>query len=145
MGIVLYILLITALVLALSTMEIKEVEEAQRSLNNKLLNLCFTLNIPVEYRDSLGKVVGRIIFNNDRENKPILDSCKIEILNRFKNTPYVLAHEIGHYIAIKKYQDNSEEMADKMAGELCLNFLSDREREILNTGLEVYFGISNKN
>jgi len=109
------------------------------NLNKKLINLCSLFSIPLEYKNCLGKCAGRILYHQDRNGRILLDNCKIEVLEKYQNEPWVLAHEIGHYIAMNKLQDDTEEMADQMANELCCTLLSENEIKDLEIGLKVYF------
>jgi len=109
------------------------------NLNKKLINLCSLFSIPLEYKNGLGTAAGHILYHQDRNGRILLDNCKIEVLEKYKNEPWVLAHEIGHYIAMNKLQDDTEEMADQMANELCCTLLSENEIKDLEIGLKVYF------
>ena len=48
------------------------------------------------------------------------------------NSPYVLAHELGHHVAMKYFNDDTEERADKEGRILIESFMGDY--------LKVYFG-----
>ena len=117
------------------------------NLNQKLINLCSLFSIPLEYKNDLGTAAGHdlgtaaghILYHQDRKGRIFLDNCKIEVLEKYQNEPWVLAHEIGHYIAMNKLQDDTEEMADQMANELCCTLLSENEIKDLEIGLKVYF------
>lgn len=126
-------------------LEFKNIESKRKQieikLNDKLLQLCEMLNIPVSYENDLGDVAGKILYHS-MGGRLLLDNCKIEILNKYKNEPYVLAHEIGHYISIKSKQDKSEEMADKMANELCCMLLSEQEQKDLEISLQCHFHVN---
>jgi len=109
------------------------------NLNQKLINLCSLFSIPLEYKNDLGTAAGHILYHQDRKGRIFLDNCKIEVLEKHQNKPWVLAHEIGHYIALNKLKDDTEEMADQMANELCCMLLSENEQKDLEIGLKVYF------
>ena len=117
----------------------KQRTNTEINLNKKLINLCSLFSIPLEYKNGLGECAGRILYHQDRSGRILLDDCKIEVLKKYQNEPWVLAHEIGHYIAMNKLQDDTEEIADQMANELCCTLLSENEIKDLEIGLKVYF------
>ena len=55
-----------------------------------------------------------------------------------------LAHEIGHYISITKYKDDSEAGADYEAGRFLCQILSKKEQKALDIWLSVFFNIGKK-
>lgn len=124
---------------------LKQQEEGRRQieikLNEKLINFCNMFKIPLEYKEDLGKAAGHIIYHQNGFGRMFLDDCKIEVINEYKDRPWVLAHELGHYIAINKLQNNTEEMADQCAGELCCMLLSEQEQKDLATALDIRFGV----
>lgn len=109
-------------------------------LNEALTSLCGSLNISLSYHDSLGEAAGRILYHSDIAGRLILDKARIEILNRNKDTPYVLAHELGHYMAIKQRNDQTEEGADLEALNLCRMILTPEEQGYIADELKIYFG-----
>jgi len=113
--------------------------QTEINLNQKLINLCSLFSIPLQYKNGLGEAAGHILYHKDRSGRILLDNCKIEVLEKYQNEPWVLAHEIGHYIALNKLKDDTEEMADQMANELCCILLSENEIKDLEIGLKVYF------
>ena len=115
-------------------------EKTKIKLNEKLINLCSLFAIPLEYKNDLGEAAGHILYHKDKTGRILLDDCKIEVLERYQNSPWVLGHELGHYIALKKHQNNSEELADKMAKELCCTLLSEKEQKAIKLSLDSYFG-----
>ena len=110
-------------------------------LNEKLVSLCSLFGIPLEYKNDLGDAAGHILFYKDRTGRISLDSCKIEVLEEYKDEPWVLAHEIGHYIAIKNLHESTEEMANQRARELCCTLLSEQEQKELKSTLDIHFKI----
>ena len=70
----------------------------------------------------------------------MLDNAKIQLLAKYENEPYVLAHELGHYLAIKQREDDTEEGADKEALILCKSILTQEEQELMEIGLRCHFG-----
>ena len=127
----------------------KEEKNAEARLTKSLKSLCEQLAIPLSYHDNLGDAAGHILYHSNMDGRLLLGSAKIEILNKHKETPWVLAHELGHYMSIKQFQDESEESADREAYKLCCSILSEKEQELLAIPLMVYFnkeseGRSNK-
>ena len=115
------------------------IEEAVESrLNKALKSLCSQLNIPLEYKDDLGIAAGHILYHSQK-GRLLLDNAKIEILNTCIDKPYVLAHELGHYMAIKQREDRTESGADNEAYKLCCNILSDDEQVALDRKMKIYF------
>lgn len=117
----------------------KHRDQTKVKLNEKLINICSLFNIPLEYNNNLEETAGHILYHRDRSGRILLDDCKIEVLEKYQNEPWVLAHELGHYIAMNKLQDNSEKMADKMAKEICCTLLSKREQKEIDYSLDAYF------
>ena len=127
----------------------KERKNAEARLTKSLKSLCEQLAIPLSYHDDLGDAAGHILYHSNMDGRLLLDSARIEILNKHKESPWVLAHELGHYMSIKQFQDSSEESADREAGKLCCSILSEKEQDLLTIPLMVYFnkeseGRSNK-
>lgn len=119
--------------------EQKERNLTERRLTESLKTLCEQLGINLSYHKELGTAAGQIIYykNNGRL---FVDEAKIEILEQYEYEPYVLAHELGHYMAIKQRQDNSERGANIEANKLCRLILNKKEQELLVIGLLVHFG-----
>lgn len=113
-------------------------KEIRNRLCNSLKNLCSQLNINVSYHDTLGDAAGRILYYSDC-GRYVLDDSRIEILNEYKDEPWVLAHELGHYMAIKQRSDRTEEGADQEALKLCNSILTTSEQERLISSLNIYF------
>lgn len=69
----------------------------------------------------------------------------LRIRGRFNSFQWTtLAHEIGHYISISRFQDDSEEGADHEAGLFMLNMLSEEEQKLLHIPLNICFKIGNE-
>ena len=122
----------------------KERKNAEARLTKSLKSLCEQLAIPLSYHDDLGDAAGHILYHSNMDGRLLLDSARIEILNKHKESPWVLAHELGHYMSIKQFQDSSEESADREAGKLCCSILSEKEQELLGIPLKVYFNTDGK-
>lgn len=101
--------------------------------------MCSLLDIDLSYHKELGTAAGRILYLS-MAGRLFVDDARIEILEKYENDPYVLAHELGHYMAIKQRQDNSEEGADSEAEKLCRLILNQQEQELLKIALHCYFG-----
>lgn len=122
----------------------KERKNAEARLTKSLKSLCEQLAIPLSYHDDLGDAAGHILYHSNMDGRLLIDSARIEILNKHKETPWVLAHELGHYMSIKQFQDSSEESADREAGKLCCSILSEKEQDLLAIPLMVYFNKDSK-
>lgn len=123
----------------------KEIEQEHRErtlvenrLTESLKSLCTQLGIELSYHKELGTAAGRILYSSLR-GRLLVDDARIEILEKYKDEPYVLAHELGHYMAIKQRQDNSERGADDEADKLCRSILNKNEQELLSISLRCYF------
>lgn len=118
--------------------ERKERIAAEHRLAESLKTLCTQLGIELSYHEELGIAAGRILYYS-RNGRLFVDDAKIEILEKYKNEPYVLAHELGHYMAIKQMQDDSERGADREADKLCRLILNKMEQDLLSIGLACHF------
>ena len=118
--------------------EHKERIVAESRLTESLKTLCTQLGICLSYHEKLGTAAGRILYHS-MNGRLFVDDAKIEILEKYKDEPYVLAHELGHYMAIKQRQDNSERGADDEADKLCRLILNKKEQELLSIGLKCHF------
>lgn len=117
----------------------KEEKNAEVRLTKSLKSLCEQLAIPLSYHDNLGGAAGHILYHSNMDGRLLLDNARIEILNKHKEIPWVLAHELGHYMSIKQFQDSSEESAYREAAKLCCSILSEKEQDLLAIPLMVYF------
>lgn len=118
--------------------EHKERNIAENRLTESLKTLCAQLGIDLSYHEELGTTAGRILYHS-MNGRLFVDDARIEILEKYKNEPYTLAHELGHYMAIKQRQDNSERGADDEADKLCRLILNEREQKLLSISLRCYF------
>lgn len=114
-------------------------KNAECRLTDSLKMMCSLLDIDLSYHKELGTAAGRILYLS-MAGRLFVDDARIEILEKYENDPYVLAHELGHYMAIKQRQDNSEEGADSEAEKLCRLILNQQEQELLKIALHCYFG-----
>lgn len=119
-------------------LEHKERIAVEHRLTESLKTLCTQLGIELSYHEELGTAAGRILYHS-RNGRLFVDDAKIEILEKYKNEPYVLAHELGHYMAIKQMQDDSERGADREADKLCRLILNKMEQDLLSIGLACHF------
>ena len=133
-----YFLATTSLVVYFYLHE-KKYRITERKLFNLLISVAKFLNIPITYHDVLGDAAGAIYYFTTDKGVFIADSANIKIKNEYKERPSVLAHELGHYLSLKKYNDNSEQKADQQALELCEAILTKKEKRILKIFLNVYF------
>ncbi len=123
----------------------KEIEQEQKERNitenrltDSLKTLCTQLGIELSYHKELGTAAGRILYYS-MNGRLLVDDARIEILEKYKDEPYTLAHELGHYMAIKQRQDDSERGADDEADKLCRLILNKKEQELLSISLRCYF------
>lgn len=118
--------------------EHKERDTVEKRLTTSLKTLCVQLGIDLSYHKELGDAAGRILYHS-MNGRLFVDDARIEILEKYKDEPYTLAHELGHYMAIKQRQDSSEEGADTEADKLCRLILNDNEQKLLAISLRCYF------
>lgn len=85
----------------------------KRRLTLTLKSICVQLGIPLTYHDDLGTAAGRILYHKNGLGRLKLDDARIEVLTKYENDPWVLAHELGHYMAIKQREDPYEKAADE--------------------------------
>jgi hypothetical protein len=114
-------------------------KKLELDLANKLKNYAKENNILIEYKNYIdGLILGRVLYLYDLDEKIIYSIKKIQILKLYKNNPYILAHEIGHWISIKQRKDVSEESADIEANKLCCNLLTIEEQSYLKFPINNY-------
>jgi hypothetical protein len=115
-------------------------EELSEKLLSRMIKFANIFSIPLEYKENLGDAAGQINYGkNITTGELILDNTKIEIKNNYKNSFNVIAHELGHYIAILRSRNTSEELANNKAKELCYLFLSEKEQKEFEKILKIYF------
>jgi len=122
----------------MTTFNQKEYNRTWNRLLNLLLAVAESLNITVTYHDKLGNLAGALRYRIN-QGTIVQGSVSIPIRNDWKNYPILLAHELGHYLAIKKYNDNTEQRADGQALILCKALLTNKEEQVLKTLLETNF------
>ena len=88
----------------------------------RLLEFCEANGIKIELVNHFERqILGCLKYETGtfRCSRPV-----IQILNRKECValPWVLAHEVGHFIAINTYNDNSEKGADTEAKRFCLSY-----------------------
>lgn len=145
LGVLIIVLICVALYFYIDLQVDKEMEQKRKERNivenrltESLKTLCSQLGIGLSYHAELGTAAGRILYHS-MNGRLFVDDARIEILEKYRNEPYTLAHELGHYMAIKQRQDNSEEGADAEADKLCRLILNEREQELLSISLRCYF------
>jgi Zn-dependent peptidase ImmA (M78 family) len=107
-------------------------------LTEALTSLCRLLNIDISYHDYLDIAAGRILYKSIN-GRLLVNDAKIQILNKCKDEPYVLAHELGHYMAIKQREDDTEEGADTEALNICKTILTPEEQSYIADELRIFF------
>jgi hypothetical protein len=112
--------------------------KAINRLTGSLATLCKLLNIDLSYHDYLDIAAGKIVYKSI-DGRLIVDEAKIQILNKYKDEPYVLAHELGHYMAIKQRGDDTEEGADAEALNICKAILTPEEQNYMANELLIFF------
>jgi hypothetical protein len=114
-------------------------KELELNLTNKLKNYAKENNILIEYKNYFNGwgILGRNLLLYDLDDKKYM-TVKIQVLRFCKNNPYVLAHEIGHWVSIKSKGDISEKSADKKANEICRKLLTKKERIYLGFPIKNY-------
>lgn len=112
---------------------------AENRLTLSLKSLCEQLNIPLTYHDELGASAGQILYHLNELEQLFLNNSKIMILNKYKDEPWVLAHELGHYMSFK-HGDRTEESADAQGLILCKSILTQDEQNLLETELRCHLG-----
>lgn len=119
-------------------------EKARKSIEIKIYNglqkYCDDNKINIFIRDEefMGESAGLINYWVN-SNQELLEhrSKKIYLLDRYVS-PWVLAHEIGHYIGKKFYNDTSEERADHEGRLLVESFLCKDDFEKITWVLDIY-------
>lgn len=145
LAVLVFVLICVALYFYIDWKVNKEIEQEHREriavehrLTESLKTLCTQLGICLSYHEELGTAAGRILYHS-KNGRLFVDDAKIEILEKYENEPYVLAHELGHYMAIKQRQDNSERGADNEAEKLCRLILNEHEQKLISISLKCYF------
>lgn len=115
--------------------------QIERRLINSLTSLCESLGIKLNYYDELeDNDSGQLYYDVEVVSEKFdFSNTVINIANNFKGISSVLGHELGHYMAINKHQDLSEEAADREALKLCKLILTDEEFEIMDLVLRWHF------
>ena len=113
-------------------------KKTKQRLLKSLLSLSESLNIPVYYENDLGDAGGMFVYHHIN-GKLNFDKKHIKILNKWKDDPYILAHELGHYFDLMKNGDSTENRADEEAYKLCCIILQEREQKYLKIGLGCHF------
>jgi len=117
-------------------------------IKEELVNFCNKNNIPIYYspstelydKDKNTIAAGTFYFYYCDQIKKDIVPVKI-ILNESVDSNsliFVLAHEIGHYIAIQYKKDTSEEAANREGKILINSFLSFSEQYILSNYVSPY-------
>lgn len=119
--------------------EIEDYKITALRLNNVLVQLCSLLGIGLSYHPTLDDAAGRFSYYLNDSGRILMDDLCIKIIESQKDSPYVLAHELGHCIAIKQRNDKTEEGADMEALRLCKTILTPVEQKTLETALAIYF------
>lgn len=115
----------------------------EQRLTESLKSLCNQLGIELTYHKELGTAAGKILYH-EQNGRLLVDEARIQILEKYQDEPWTLAHELGHYMSIKSQQDSSEEFADKEADKLCRSILTKKEQELLSIPLRCYFHQNNQ-
>jgi hypothetical protein len=81
-------------------------------------------------------------WKRDSETKKQIYDDEFPCIHLSENyIPYTFAHEIGHHLALKNFNDRSEYIADAFILILAEEYLTDIEREIISLGLKAFSGM----
>lgn len=141
-----FIITISLLIIEFSD-KMKDMNKDQTLIfvEEKLTDFCKNHEIPITYGDEY------FIENNKNNSAGVLSyyykqfpsttysDFKIFVRSHDKFSWTVLAHEIGHFISITKYNDDSEYGADYEASKLVRNFLSKKQQNLLKIELSIFF------
>ena len=132
----------------------KILDKKRNNIRNEILDLlekwCIIKNIPISYEDeeyfasNAPEACGRIVFIRhftDDGTTTYFDEFEIHI--RFARdtrfTYITLAHEIGHYISVKKFRDGSEEGADCEASKLVRSLVDQKTQKLFKSEFRIFF------
>lgn len=141
-----FIITISLLIIEFSD-KMKDMNKDQTLIfvEEKLTDFCKNHEIPITYGDEY------FIENNKNNSAGVLSyyykqfpsttyrDFKIFVRSHDKFSWTVLAHEIGHFISITKYNDHSEYGADYEASKLVRSFLSKKQQNLLKIELSIFF------
>jgi len=126
--------------------ELKELEreETKIILFNKLMLFCKFKNLNVfiegENQRTIDSGVAGVMISYTIGGYYISSPNEHIVLSlQYQNNPFVLAHEIGHYLQLRQELKTDEIGADQYADKLCREVLTGNEQEILKISLECYF------
>ena len=131
----------------------KILDKKRNNIRNEILDLlekyCLIRSIPISYEDeeyfasNAPDACGRIIYFRHTKNGITTYFDEFEIHIRFARdtrfTYVTLAHEIGHYISVKKFRDGSEEGADCEASKLVRSLVDQKTQKLFNSEFGIYF------
>ena len=126
--------------------------ECQTKFETKLFNLlmdyCKLINLKVyteSEKDISPTAAGQIFYYTIGGIYKPSPNEYIVLSKQYYNSPWVLAHEIGHYIQLNKELNSDEDGADYYADQICRQLLNKEEQYILRFGLKCYYqnGIEN--
>ena len=139
--------------------DIFEVSLFDQTLFKRMMDFCELNSIPVAYSSDIfkdnEKAIGKIIYTKTvfgghkyfKDYRIFLMYMK-EFLERTANNGFfgyvsyvcVFAHEIGHYLSISNYNDESEEGADFEGYKLIMSLLTDKEKEneLIIMAIDIY-------
>ncbi len=103
--------------------------KTQKLLYRKLYESAHQMDLRVELSQDLGNAAGKYIPHRR----------KIFLRTEFTGDPFLLAHEIGHHIALREYNDSTESKANLMARRLVESFLPWWRRCFGKWVLDIYF------
>jgi hypothetical protein len=84
---------------------------------------------------------GEIFYSRYKDTEKFIpSSARIVLSDNCYRNPWVLAHELGHYVELLKTGKTTENGADAYGGKICRNLLTAKEEELLSISLGVYFG-----
>lgn len=119
-------------------------------LFTKLEDYCYQKNIPIIYGEAFflnrdrQDCCGTIQYTKTKNNDSTISYKNFVIFVRTGVLGHIaefstLAHEIGHYISLTSYNDESEEGADYEADKLVRSFLTKKQQRMLKLELKIFF------
>lgn len=121
--------------------------ECQTKFETKLFNLlmdyCKSINLKVYTegeKDISPTAAGQIFYYTVGGTYKPSPNEYIVLSKKRYDSPWVLAHEIGHHIQLNKELISDEDGADYYADQICRQLLSKEDQYILRFGLECLYG-----
>ena len=127
------------LIFELRGMRTRPQSKTVKRLYNSLRSIIDQIGIPVTLHEDLGTAAGKFIYETNGRGELFFDNSEIKVLNKWDNDPWLLAHEIGHFFALKNGLPNTEQEADRQGLMICKSILTPKEQKELAVSLKVFF------